>query len=239
MIITPDIHYVHAGDIFRDLDAQQRAQIERSMSYKTCSAGQILHSPDQYGEQLFILNSGRVRLYKLSTEGRALTLAVLEAVTIFGEMTLVGQWMHDSFAEAMTECTIGVIDREALRQILQQYPSVALSFMELMGQRLQAMENKLADIAFKSVPQRLASVLINLAHKPAGVTPVEEPGSTRDTTSPQVVRYTHQQLAEMVGAYRETVTKAFGEFREAGLIRVEEDRIYLTDLEQLQQLANR
>ncbi len=235
MMITPDIHYVHAGDIFRNLDAQQRAQIERSISYKTCVAGQILHSPDEYGEHLFILHSGRVRLYKLSTEGRALTLAVLEAVTIFGEMTLVGQWMHDSFAEAMTECTIGVIDREALRQILQQYPSVALNFMELMGKRLQAMENKLADIAFKSVPQRLASVLINLA----GTTPAEQHSSTGDTTAPQVVRYTHQQLAEMVGAYRETVTKAFGEFREAGLIRVEEDTIYLTNLEQLQQLANR
>ncbi|MFP4440051.1 MAG: Crp/Fnr family transcriptional regulator [Chloroflexaceae bacterium] len=231
MISDSEIHYVDAGDIFRNLAPEQREQIERLLSYKTYPAGQIFHSPDEYGEQLFVLRSGQVRLYKLSTEGRALTLAVLEAITIFGEMTLVGQWMHDTFAEAITECTIGIIDREALRQILENYPQVALSFMEIMGQRLHAIENKLADIAFKSVPQRLASVLLNLANI-SGV-----PKQT--DTPPSVMRYTHQQLAEMVGSYRETVTKAMGEFREAGLIRVEEETVYLTDLEELQRLANR
>lgn len=232
MISDPGIHFIDAGDIFRDLAPEQREQIERLISYKTYPAGQIFHSPDEYGEQLFVLRSGQVRLYKLSAEGRALTLALLEAVTIFGEMTLVGQWMHDTFAEAVTECTIGIIDREALRQILQNYPKVALSFMEIMGQRLQAMENKLADIAFKSVPQRLASVLLGLT---------ELNGETITTTGvpPAVARYTHQQLAEMVGSYRETVTKAMGEFREAGLIRVEDETVYITDLEQLQRLANR
>jgi CRP-like cAMP-binding protein len=231
MISDSEIHYVDAGDIFRNLAPDQREQIERLLSYKTYPAGQIFHSPDEYGEQLFVLRTGQVRLYKLSTEGRALTLAVLEAITIFGEMTLVGQWMHDTFAEAITECTIGMIDREALRQILQDYPQVALSFMEIMGQRLHAIENKLADIAFKSVPQRLASVLLNLAD-------ISSP-LRRANVPPAVVRYTHQQLAEMVGSYRETVTKAMGEFREAGLIQVKEEMVYLTDLAELQRLANR
>lgn len=229
MITEHEIHYVEAGDIFRDLEPEQRMQVERLIIRKTYPAGQIFHSPDEYGEQLFVLEAGRVRLYKLSTEGRALTLAVLEPITIFGEMTLVGQWMHDSFAEAMTICEIGVIKRDVLREILERYPKVALNFMELMGQRLQAIENKLADIAFKSVPQRLASVLLNLANV-----------STNQADSlspPAVVRYTHQQLAEMVGSYRETVTKAIGEFRESGLIRVDEDIVYLTDLEELERLA--
>jgi CRP-like cAMP-binding protein len=170
-----------------------------------------------------------VRLYKLSPEGRGLTLAVLEPVTIFGEMTLVGQWMHDSFAEAMTECTIGIIRRDDLRDILQRYPAVSLAFMELMGQRLRDIEGKLADIAFKSVAQRLATVLLNLA------------GEMDDDPSapPTVVRYTHQQLAEMIGSYRETVTKAVGEFRETGLIRIAEDAIQLTNLAELRQLANK
>lgn len=225
------IHLVSEGDIFRDLSAEQRANVERLISYSTYPAGQIFHSPAEYGEQLFVLRSGRVRVYKLSAEGRALTLAVLEPVTIFGEMTLVGQWMHDSFAEAMVECDIGVIRREVLRKILASYPEVALNFMELMGQRLREMENKLADIAFKSVPQRLATVLLNLAGHPGVQPPSAAP--------PTLVRYTHQQLAEMIGSYRETVTKAIGEFREAGLIKIEDDAISLTDLEKLQRLASR
>jgi CRP-like cAMP-binding protein len=136
--------------------------------------------------------------------------------------------MHDSFAEAMTECTIGVIGRDALRDILRQYPQISLRFMELMGQRLRETENKLTDIAFKSVPQRLASVLLSLASE------VDTSGA-----APSVVRYTHQQLAEMIGSYRETVTKAMGEFRDAGLIRIDEDAIRLSDLDGLERLANR
>lgn len=227
----PAIHYVAAGDIFRGLAPRERAEVERLISYNVYPQGQIFHSPNEAGEQLFVLRAGRVRIYKLSPEGRALTLMVLEPVTIFGEMTLVGQWLHDTFAEAMTECVIGVIGRDTLRRILERYPQVAIAFMELMGQRLRAMENKLADIAFKSVPQRLASVLLNLA----GVT--ADQGDT--AVPPSVVRYTHQQLAEMIGSYRETVTKAIGELREAGVIRIEDEAIALTDLAQLQRLANR
>jgi CRP-like cAMP-binding protein len=218
------------GDIFRSLEPQQRAEVERQISYSVYPGGQIFHSPNELGEELFVLRSGRVRIYKLSPEGRALTLMVLEPPTIFGEMTLLGQLVHDTFAEAMVECVIGVIGRGALRQVLERHPQVALAFMGLMGQRLRAMENKLADIAFKSVPQRLASVLLSLA----GVIP----GQAARPSPPSLVRYTHQQLAEMIGSYRETVTKAIGEFREAGLIRIEDEAVALTDLAQLQKLAN-
>lgn len=227
----PAIHCVAAGDIFRDLAPPERAEVERLISYNVYPSGQLFHSPNERGEQLFVLRSGRVRIYKLSPEGRALTLMVLEPVTIFGEMTMVGQWLHDTFADAMSECVIGVVGRDSLRRILERYPQVAIAFMELMGQRLRAMENKLADIAFKSVPQRLASVLLSLAK----VTP----GQTQGPTAVSVVRYTHQQLADMIGSYRETVTKAIGELRESGVIRIEDDTIILTDLAQLQRLAHR
>lgn len=229
-MMEQEIHWVQAGDVFRGLETQQRAQIEQLISYHHYPAGQMFHSPDEYGEQLFILREGRVRLYKLSTEGRALTLNVLEPITIFGEMTLVGQWLHDSFAEAMTECTIGIINRDDLRAILHKYPQISLSFMELMGQRLRETENKLTDIAFKSVPQRLATVLLNLAR---------EAGPHEAGSMPSVMRYTHQQLAEMIGSYRETVTKAMGEFRDTGLIRIDDDAIQLSNIETLQQLANK
>jgi CRP-like cAMP-binding protein len=227
----PAIPYVAAGDIFARLAPAERADVERMISYSVYPPGQIFHSPNELGEQLFVLRSGRVRIYKLSPEGRALTLMVLEPLTIFGEMTLVGQWLHDTFAEAMGECVIGVVGRDTLRGILERYPVVAIAFMELMGQRLRAMENKLADIAFKNVPQRLASVLLNLAGVPAG--------PPRGAAQPSAVRYTHQQLADMIGSYRETVTKAIGELREAGIIRIEDDAITLADVEQLQRLANR
>ena len=160
-----------------------------------------------------------------------MTLLVLEPTAIFGEMMLVDEGIQDSFAEAMSHCSVGALDRDELRRVLRAYPSVSLRLMEIMSRRLRALESKLADVAFKSVPQRLATVLLNLADTRAGQVDSSMP--------PAVVRYTHQQLAEMIGSYRETVTKAIGEFREAGLIRVEEEAIHLTDMTRLQELAGR
>ena len=230
--LTRQAGYTIAGDdIFRDLTAEQRDQLERQITYATYPAGYIFYAPEDYGDRLLILRRGRVRVYKLSPEGRALTLLVLQPKAIFGEMMLVDEWVQDSFAEAMTECEVGALGRADLRRLLGVYPAVALRFMEVMSQRLRALERKLADVAFKSVPQRLAAVLLNLADL--------EPERPASDEPPAVVRYTHQQLAEMIGSYRETVTKAIGEFREAGLIRVEEDAIYLTDMARLQKLAGR
>jgi len=214
-------------DLFSDLTAEQRARIDRAISYADYPPNKIFYAPEERGERLYILRRGRVRIYKLSPEGRALTLLILEPDSIFGEMALTAEWVHDSFAETMSESTVGAIRRDEMRRVLGAYPPVALRFMNIMSQRLRALEHKLTDIAFKSVPQRLATVLLNLADRqdaPAG------------RGAPAVVRYTHQQLAEMIGSYRETVTKAIGELREAGLIRVDEDVIFLTDLERLREL---
>lgn len=218
-------------DIFGDLAPEQRAQVERATSIANHASGQIFYAPEESGDRLYILRRGRVRIYKLSPEGRALTLLILEPSSIFGEMALAQDWVHDSFAEAMTECTVGVIRRDEMRRVLNSNPAVALRFMNIMSGRLRALERKLADIAFKSVPQRLATVLLNLAGAQADL--------PDHATPPAVVRYTHQQLAELIGSYRETVTKVIGEFREAGLIRVEEEAIFLTDLRQLRETAGR
>lgn len=212
-------------DIFASLTLEQKTEIESHIRYMVYPAGRIIHTPHDKKHQLFLLKSGRVQIYTLSPEERILRLFVLEPVTIFGEITNNEQW--NNFAKAMTRCLIGTIERDIARSIFQTYPPVALRFMEVMGKRLREMENKLVDMAFKSVPQRLANVFLNLAIS----------SNTAPDTPPSITRYTHQQLAEMIGTYRETVTKTIGEFREAGLIRVEEDGIYLTNLEKLRQLV--
>jgi cAMP-binding proteins - catabolite gene activator and regulatory subunit of cAMP-dependent protein kinases len=218
------------SDIFQDLAPTELAAIRRVSSLAHYESGHIFFSPEERDDYLHILQNGRVRLYKLSAEGRALTLAVLEPVAVFGEMSVLGPWRHDSFAEAsdgLRRWPLSVTT--TCFRLWSSIRTIALRLMDLMAQRLQSMENKLADIAFKSVPQRLATVLLDL---------VADSGLPQNGT-PTVVRYTHQQLAEMIGSYRETVTKAVGDFRDGGLIRIEEEAIYLTDVPRLQSLAKR
>ena len=220
-----------SDDFLQNLTSDQRLQIERHTNYAAYPTGHVFYSPGEQSDQLLIIRTGRVRLYKLSPEGRALTLFVLEPQAIFGETALAESWQHDCFAEAMSECVVGTISRVSLRELLSNDSAIALRLMDIMGQRLRTLEQKLADIAFKSVPQRLATVLLSLADCQPELTTPQKP--------PAVIRYTHQQLAEMIGSYRETVTKVVSEFREAGLIHVDEESIYLTDIVQLRQLAGR
>jgi CRP-like cAMP-binding protein len=219
-----------SDDVFRHLHAEQRAVIEAHIAWSSYPEGAIIYAPNDQHPALFVLQSGKVQVYKCSTELRVLQLFVLDAVTVFGELTMFGQW--NSFVRAVTRCDVGRLEHAVLRDMLEHSPSLALDFMQLMGQRLGNIENTLVDLAFKHVPQRLASVLVNLAG--GGVS--HEP----QTNAPLAIhRYTHQQLAEMIGSYRETVTKIIGEFRNAGLIQVEGEVIYLTNVKKLLELVQR
>lgn len=215
-------------DVFADLAPAVRSAIERRTSYADFPSGYIFFTPDERTQRLLFVKSGRVRLYKLSPEGRSLTLFVLGEQAVFGEAALLGDRAHDCFAEALGPCRVGTLPSDEVRELMVNTPSVALRMMDIIARRLRTLERKLADIAFKSVPQRLAAILLGLADCDAELV-ADMP--------PAVIRYTHQQLAEMLGSYRETVTKAIGEFREAGLIRIANESIILLDVQRLRALA--
>lgn len=219
---APPVSIVADTDLFPELQTALD-RVYGAMTLVERPAGHVFYGPDDPGDEIFLLHRGRVRLYTISPEGRALTVLLLEPPSVFGEMSLVEGWRHDNYAVSVAPCLVGAVRRDILRRALNEQPPLALRFMGVMSRRLRAIERKLADIAFKSVPQRLAAALLGLWAEHRGM--------------PPSVRSTHQQLAEMIGSHRETVTKAIGDFRAAGLIRVDEEAIYLTDLVRLSDLA--
>jgi CRP/FNR family transcriptional regulator, cyclic AMP receptor protein len=104
-----DIWCMAEVDIFADLSAQEMETLAAVAPMKIYAAGDLLFTPHQPTETLFILKKGRVRVFRVSADGRALTTALLTPGTIFGEMVLLGQQMHDNFAEAIDE-VVGVRD---------------------------------------------------------------------------------------------------------------------------------
>ncbi len=202
-------------EIFQDLSDQEMEEMDRSTTMSTCEPGRVFYGPDEAGEVLFLLKKGRVQLYRLSTEGKKLVVAVLEKGAIFGEMSLVGQGMHNTFAEAVEECTLCVMSRMDVERIVEEKPQVALRFLESMAIRLRETEAKLEDLAFKSIPVRLAALLQDLAGE----------SNSGDT----IEGYTHQDLAEMLGTYRETATQTLNEFKSHGWVEIGRKRIRIVD----------
>jgi CRP-like cAMP-binding protein len=180
----------------------------------------LLYAPPSPVETLFILKAGRVRLFRVSAEGRALTTAILTPGTIFGEMILLGQRMYDNYAEALDEVIVCVVNRGCVQRYLLSDPRIAARIAEILGGRLLDMERRLSDTVFKSVPQRIAGVLVQLA----AATPRRALGARGEQ-----VTLTHEQIAALVGTSRETATKVLGEFADRGLLRLGRGRITLLD----------
>ena len=206
-------------DIFQDLSQREVEEIDRSTTMTTCEPGRVFYAPDEMGEVLFLLKKGRVQLYRLSPEGKKLVVAIMEPGSIFGEMSIVGQGMHNTFAESIEDCTLCVMSRIDVERILMEKPRVALRFMEAMAHRLQETESQLEDLAFKGIPSRLAGLLLKLS----------------DQTL--VTGFSHQDLAEMLGTYRETTTQILNDFKSQGWIAIGRKRIEILDRDALETRA--
>lgn len=200
-------------DIFRDLPSEDLAWLEGATRMATARKGQVIYRQDERVEGLFLLKRGRVRLARLSPSGKRLDLAILEPGTFFGEMPLLGERMRSASAEAIEDSTLCVMSRADIEGLVLRRPQVALRMLEVLGRRLAESEARLEDLAYRSVPARLASVLLRLARNDEGV----------------IEGITHQELGDMVGAYRETVTKILNEFQAAGIVSLGRGRLRVLD----------
>lgn len=210
-----------ATDIFRDLNSKELDEVDRITSMTTCQRGKVFYTPGETGEVLFILKQGRVNLYRINQDGKKLVSTSIGPGSVFGEMSLVGQGMHDTFAEAAEDCTLCVMSQSDLEHVLLSKPRVAVRFMELMASRLREVEARMENVAFKSVPSRLAAHLLQLANDGDGM----------------IRGVSHQDLADMVGTYRETVTRILNEFRNEGYIELGRMRLTILRPEALVDIA--
>ena len=211
-------------DNFRDLDEREMESMSKAAPMRTYPAGSLVFSPHQPVEALFILKKGRIRIFRVSEDGRALTTAIIEPGTIFGEMVAVGQQMHGSFAEAMGEVVVCVMGQADVRRLLLGDPRIATRIAETMGRRLGELEQRLSDAVFKSVPERVAGTLATLAQG-------------RSRLRGGQVRITHEQLAALAGTSRETTTKVLGELADDGLVTLGRGRITVLDVDALRRVG--
>ena len=217
------VDYLSSIQVFRDLTPNELMQMDRQVTMSTCQPGKIFYMPEDSGEVLFLLKKGRVQLYRIAPNGKKLVVATLGAGAIFGEMSLVGQGMHNTFAESVDECVLCVMSRSDVERLIQEKPEVAFRFVEALGQRLTQLEERLEDIAFKSIASRLALLLLKLN---------EEQGGRQTVTG-----YTHQDFSEMLGTYRETITQTLNDFKSDGLIEIGRKQVKLVDLTELNAMA--
>ena len=215
--------YLGTIDALQDLSHAEIKQVSSHTHMIEYKSGHLFYMPDDPGEVLFILKQGRVQLHRISADGRKLVLAILQPGAIFGHMALVGQHMHQTYAQALDDCLICVWNRQEVERILLEKPQVALRFLEALGSRLTQVEERLAEVTFEPISTRLASLLLRLN---------DDGGNTGKLTG-----FTHQYLADMLGTYRETTTQTLNQFKAQSLIRTGRKTIEILDAAKLAQIA--
>jgi len=218
--VAAKLGYLLESEVFAPLSAAERTWLMESTTMVTCERGRVFYTPDELGEVVFILKRGRVDLYRLSPDGRKLVVAVLGPHTIFGEMGLLGQAMYGCYAEAAEDSLICVLSRADLQALVRRNPEVGLRLLTEVSGRLRQREEELEALAFRALPSRLAALLVR---------EVDAYGT--------LAGYSHEDLAERLGTYRETVSQILGRFRTEGLIAVEPRRIRVLDRDGLQAYA--
>jgi CRP/FNR family transcriptional regulator, cyclic AMP receptor protein len=206
-------------DIFCDLAPAEMGRLVEVAPVRCYPAGTLIYTPHQPIETLFILKKGRIRVFRVSADGRALTTAIVEPGTIFGEMLIVGQQMHDSFAEAMDDVVVCTMSKADVQRLLLGDPRIAARISATLGRRVADLEQRLADAAFKTVAQRIASTLATLAEGRAG----------NPLSRGHQVKLTHEQLAALTATTRETATKILGDLADQGLISLGRGKITVLD----------
>lgn len=215
-------------DILEPLSPEELDELAQRVPDTYLDEREVLYTPQEAGEKLFILKKGRVQVYEMSPEGSEITLSVVESGAVFGEMTLTGQSFRGVYVRALAPsyvCSLGLPDFEGL--ILRK-PEVGLRLVRVLAGRLRQSQLRMADLVHKEVPARLATLILTLVESEGLVTG----GSYRIAT-----RYTHEQLGTMIGAKRVAVSRAFSHLKEAGAVEFKNRYIHIIDMEKLREVS--
>ncbi len=203
---VPLLARIDAGEL------QRMAELTRERQYPKGSV--ILFESDP-GDSLFIVREGRVKVVLVGEDGREVILGVLGVGEHFGELSLIDEQPRSAHVIAMEDCSLLVLRRDDFRRRVDTVPEIAWSLLVELSRRLRRADNKIGGLVLLDVPGRIARLLLDFADE-GGSPTIGKP-------------LTHQTIAQMIGASRETVSRAMREFQDNGWIDVQRRLITIAD----------
>ncbi len=210
--------------LFNALDDEAAAALRASMTESRLRRGEVLFREGDSGDKAYVVLEGKVKLGRTSADGRENLLAILGPGQMFGELSLFDPGPRSATVTAVTDSAFSSLAHEDLTRWLDGRPAVARGLLTQLAGRLRKANDVVADLVFSDVPGRVAKALIDLA---------ERFGRTADDGTHVHHDLTQEELAQLVGASRETVNKALADFASRGWIRLEPRSVVIMDLERL------
>jgi CRP-like cAMP-binding protein len=212
-------HLKNCG-LFERLSADDMAQLERQCRAKVFPPKAYVYSPQDAAESVLLLADGRARLVSLSDDGKQTILAFVDPGDLFGELAVAGVDFREEYAETLAVSTVVQMPREALESLMSRHAPLSLAITKLIGLRRRRIERRLQHLLFRSSRDRLVHLLLEL---------VEDYGQATPDGTRIALKLSHQDLAEVIGTTRESVTLRLGELQREGLVRVVRRTVVVTD----------
>ncbi len=214
--------------IFQGVDPAAVQALSATLEPVSFPRAHVIFAEGEPGDRLYIVLSGKVKIGRKSADGRENLLTVIGPSDMFGELSVFDPGPRTSTATTVTEVKAVAMDRAALREWIARRPEIAEQLLRVIARRLRRTNNMLADLIFTDVPGRVAKALLSLAQRFG----TQETGMLRVTHDlPQ------EEIAQLVGASRETVNKALADFAHRGWLRLEGKSVLILEPERLARRA--
>jgi len=219
---------VARSGLFVDMEPQAARELSEQLRTRSVPRGDIVFAEGDQGDTLFILLAGKIKISRAAADGRENMIALLGPGDLFGELSLFDPGPRTATAAALTDVELAGLHHDALRPWLSTHPQVAERLLRVLARRLRRTNDALADLVFTDVPGRVAKALLGLSER-FGVREADGVRVKHDLTQ--------EELAQLVGASRETVNKALADFAGRGWLRLEGRAVVLLDPERLTRRA--
>jgi CRP/FNR family transcriptional regulator len=202
--------YLSQISLLDALPMEDLMEIERMAPMTRLKKGELIQTPDTFREGLYFLKEGKLKLYKINLEGKQFIVSILGAGNVFGEIDSFSLGTRDTFIETMEETILCSLGKEMFEQFLIERPHLAVKMMKELSALLQERDAQLTQMALGDVRKKVLHLLVKLGQKF---------GIPEDAYHKIDMALTHQEIANMIGSTRETVTVALNELAKLEMIK--------------------
>jgi len=220
--------YLARFNILAAMNPEEMAMFNREVKDTKYNCGETIYLPGDPSDAVYFVKKGRVKLSHRDKSGKSVTIRVCEPGEPFGEMAAMGEESRSLQATALDDVWLCWVGRERFVRFAETHPQITLRIAKLIGLHRRELENRLEEMLFLDVPTRLARTLVKLA---------DQHGRKLDDGIQVQIRITHRELAELIGATRETTTAALNRLKREGIVTRKLGKLLITSPKRLQLLS--
>ena len=219
-----DFWHLHNFDWLTELSAAETGRLRRQSLQREYRPGEMIFRPTPHPNSVYLLERGLVRIYRVSPSGTEITFGYVHPGQIFGELAIFSSRPRESYAKTVRTSLVWRLGREAIHEVLASHPGIVLAVTRQVGSRMKRIESRIEHLVFRSVPSRVAGILLELA---------EDLGRREAHALVIELAISQEEMATLVGASRQAVNASLRGLEREGVIRRERRRLVLLDVDAL------